>query len=736
MNNIKTAYALFDIFDYKNEQVTTTYNLPITPLTFKGRIPTQTLSSTPINSTKTVFDFGDGTLGHGLTSTHIYSNPGQYNVKMVIRDCDNNAILASYNTDVTITDYIANTFTVVPSAAVAGTESLSGLIAGEWSVPIEITIKSPYYQDFQDLYFSVSGLNIPNYFDLDKNKFNHLKKYFTVATREYIDTLSSYEYVDVETVSLTSADVYVQLKGTDLVSSSVSAIDSIFVGSTGSNFVYFKTDMVDNDVSKFNLSFNKDRSNVYSPGFDGYENNDYLNNFLLSLSASVSAVAANQLSAISITSNGLSNEGAEPNSFPINDVQYKGVGIPFVLKPVNTSYTVKALSASPNPTFEVLSGLTVPGVDGIVPESYYTVSSLSATLSTVDTDFWYRGIVTFNDNVSGSSTNLTLSTSNSFLSGNTSTTLKGKTHFTCYPKTFYTLYKQNEDFNFEQTIKDLRFQEILLDKDILFTDFIGTIFGNVSSDYKILGKKIYESIFNFVPNTMDIDVCDISHLLSISDMLGEDGIVFNRNAFRGPADIKRMANIQSVKYNKLRGISNKFNENYFSFGRSEKTTYGRNLSSQLDPRTYEVSPGVNIVAYEKFSETYVTLNTYQPLSALSGGAGTGKQVYSQSGNAGTYMLSDYSTSVPTGSATTSSAPYWGWPLVLPSTYTIEDVESYYEFYSLSGAYDNTMIGGMVDYSNILTTLSSTIPLSSLEGDNKIFDVMLRDTLFSSLSLFE
>ena len=100
------------------------------------------------------------------------------------------------------------------------------------------------------------------------------------------------------------------------------------------------------------------------------------------------------------------------------------------------------------------------------------------------------------------------------------------------------------------------------------------------------------------------------------------------------------------------------------------------------------------------------------------------------------MLSDFSTSVPTGSATTSSGPYWGWPLVLPDTYTIGNVAEYYEFYSLSGAYDNTMIGGMIDYSNILTTLSSTIPLSSLEGDNKIFDVMLRDTLFSSLSLFE
>ena len=65
----------------------------------------------------------------------------------------------------------------------------------------------------------------------------------------------------------------------------------------------------------------------------------------------------------------------------------------------------------------------------------------------------------------------------------TEITLTGGTNFSLYPKDYYSVYKVNEDFDFEQMIKDLRFQEILLDKEVLFTDFIGSIFGSVSSSY-------------------------------------------------------------------------------------------------------------------------------------------------------------------------------------------------------------------------------------------------------------
>ena len=118
MSNITTDFALFDIVDYKRESKLSSYNLNITPFTFKSRIPTNEFSKPPLNNSKVTFDFGDGTFGYELTSRHAYAYPGQYNVRMLLRDCGNNAILASYSTDVTIKDYITNTFTITGNAGV------------------------------------------------------------------------------------------------------------------------------------------------------------------------------------------------------------------------------------------------------------------------------------------------------------------------------------------------------------------------------------------------------------------------------------------------------------------------------------------------------------------------------------------------------------------------------------------------------------------------------------------
>ena len=137
MSNIKTDYATFDVLDYKNDQVTTTYNLPITPLTFKARIPNTDQRATPLNESKVTFDFGDGTFAYNLTSSHVFEYPGQYTVRMILRDCNNNAILASYSTDVTIQDYITNTFTTTWSGSeLSASPANLNLQAGEFSKPI------------------------------------------------------------------------------------------------------------------------------------------------------------------------------------------------------------------------------------------------------------------------------------------------------------------------------------------------------------------------------------------------------------------------------------------------------------------------------------------------------------------------------------------------------------------------------------------------------------------------
>ena len=151
MSNIKTDFALFDVEDYKGESKLSSYNLSITPLKFKARIPNNESRDVPLNDQKVTFDFGDGTFANNLTSTHVFEYPGQYTVRMILRDCDNNAVLASYSDSVTIHDYVTNTFTVDLQ-----TQNLN-LSAGEYSTPITITSKTPFYQDFQNIYYSISG---------------------------------------------------------------------------------------------------------------------------------------------------------------------------------------------------------------------------------------------------------------------------------------------------------------------------------------------------------------------------------------------------------------------------------------------------------------------------------------------------------------------------------------------------------------------------------------------------
>ena len=85
---------------------------------------------------------------------------------------------------------------------------------------------------------------------------------------------------------------------------------------------------------------------------------------------------------------------------------------------------------------------------------------------------------------------------------------------------------------------------------------------------------------------------------------------------------------------------------------------------------------------------------------------------------------------------TKGANYWGWNLVLPTTFALSTVtDKFYDFYTLSAVYDDTILNGMIDYTTGKTTVDYTTPLSALEGDENIFDILIRNSLFSSLSLF-
>ena len=227
---------------------------------------------------------------------------------------------------------------------------------------------------------------------------------------------------------------------------------------------------------------------------------------------------------------------------------------------------------------------------------------------------------------------------------------------------------------------------------------------------------MYEKIFNFIQNNNDLDFCDVNSLINLANMVNQPGLVFNRSQFEGIPQIKRTIDLLSTSYNKFRGTKNKFNENFASRGHIDKETFGKNISSaEINTYTYVITAGTPIVAKEKFGGAYTKLNTYQPLST----------VVLRDGSTTQYSLSEI-----------TSLSAWGWPLTLPTTYDIGTVNRYYSFHEYNSHIEGTIVGGIIDFVNPQTGVGFDTPLSSLEGKNNIFDRILTNTLFSSLSLFE
>ena len=695
MSNINTIYALFDVHDYKNESVLSSYNLDITPLTFKADLPSTDFYS-DVNKFEALFDFGDGTVGTGLTASHTYTLPGEYKVRMVINDCENNALLASYSADIDIYDYIENTFSVDIE------DNILPLSAGEFSKPITITNKAPFYQESNNIFYSVSGLTIPNYFDLTPYKFNHLEKYYSFYEKSYIENLSASEYNEIPFISVSGLNIYVKLSGNKLVDAKSTDVDSVFVGTSGRESYYFSSDQIANGIT---INLFKDRNTILSRDNSlDFSLNNYNNNLSLSLTANVGTTSlSSNLQFLTINDNGLTEEGEdEAQIFNLSPVQFKKAPIPFVVKPTSVSnYTVKDLTLNGS-----ISGKLYDSNNQEVDTSYYSISSLNSSISGINTDFWFYGYLAYDDGLP-SVDSFTFVVSAEFTNASETFMLVGESiSFNIYPKDYYYFAKSNEDIDYTEVFKSLRFQEILLDKNILFDDFIGSIFGNLSSDSSSLGKTINEKIFNFVNNNTNIDTCNLNSLISISDQLNEEANVYDNSLFNFPPAIIRLMNMFSTDYNQFKGTSNKFKENFNDKGITTRETYGKNLGSEIETYSYTVTAGTDIVALEKFSNNYSLLNTYQPICAV---------------DALQYKLSEFNTD-------------WGWPLVLPDNFISTDLSKFYTFYDYTSGFEGTVYDGILNYEDILNTFDVTTSLSSFKGDNNIEDIAIRNALFSSLSI--
>jgi hypothetical protein len=226
---------------------------------------------------------------------------------------------------------------------------------------------------------------------------------------------------------------------------------------------------------------------------------------------------------------------------------------------------------------------------------------------------------------------------------------------------FYGIRKFNEDFDMASTIKSYALQETIADSTVLFDDIIGQIVGDSTSSPNDMGKSIYEKISNYVDNHSNIDACNIDKLYSLCQKL--DIPIENYN-FDYPTNIKRIMNILSIAYGRLKGGRNLYDRD---FQPSTTVAARQNLGNRLNTETYALTAGTKVVISERHSNQYEIFNV-MPVGV--------ENVYP------VRELSAFNYKTP--------------------------FDLYYKLYDYVPFFDNTQLDGIISWDDTYTTLNETI----------------------------
>lgn len=269
----------------------------------------------------------------------------------------------------------------------------------------------------------------------------------------------------------------------------------------------------------------------------------------------------------------------------------------------------------------------------------------------------------------------------------------------------YNISKVNEDFDAKEFYKSLRYQEILLDKDRFFNDFLGGVVGGMDGQPYELGKTVYERVANFVDNRSNVVTCNIDALISLCNELS---IEFEEYNYPFPPQMRRMVDILSITQKRLWGDENTYSDNFDNRRSLSDTTYGINLGTEISTLSGVIYSGVPVVVNELFSGLFSKVN----FSVIP------NTVYSQE-----IPLSSY-------------AYDWGWGLVAPKALSGSRISDYYKFYTFVPTSTGTIYNNIIDWKNPLTTLAPyTSTFLAWSKDNGIMQNMLSYELTKGMRLF-
>ena len=723
-------YNFFYVRDYTGTETYESYALPFTPLTFAPNL--EDGIDDFISNKRVVWDFGDGsTTLETVTAQHAYDKPGRYKVTCYLYDEDGTGYFDTFHSKVEIKDFIEDKLIIdSPTDIVHNT--------GEIINPITIDRYNSFRVGTPTIVAYASGATDTDFFSngYDKETYGHLKpssSFVQIISGDVIETL------DTNVITTVDKEIYIKLDANNqIVYTDKNDEDAFYAGLTGTDEVYFRSDFTGN----YNLLFGFEQGSIFE------------NTNTTTYGANASINESNTYANLTITSNGIDSEGSDGNViFDIGKTKFAGTKTSFVVKVKddynNTQKNMPLLSTTN-------ASLDLYLTDGT--NSYdIEVTSNFQELSTLDKGGFYKGYFTSNtnttlENVYLSAHSVIADSFRPFHEGVSNT-------FTIYPSSFYTVSKQNEQIDFKDTFKEIAIQPLFSDAKVLMSDFLGSIFGDLSATQDSVGKATYEKIQNFFDNNSTIDESNIDQLDALLQLLDLPEL----NKYSLPPKLSRLMDLLSISKSKLFGRRNRDNTHYQSYGYRFNDCYGENLGDALSAGS-KIIVGENIVAHEKYSGEFITLNTNLPLSAsitptiqtttgfiyvtTSGELLSAESVELDSGTQiiqeqlpncdiitenGLQILIDALSSHSTFYSLSDYSSTWGWPLLSGGGRDIMDI---YNFY-----YQRETIGdisdSIIDWTDPNTTISYT--MTSYEDwskNNGTMSNIFAQSLYEGLELFE
>lgn len=704
------------------------------------------LSSLPLSANRDfiVFAVNDKFVLKENNSVYNFPLPGVYKITLFTADLSGEPV-ENYTTYLSAFNYITDVInpTVVPvnnvynssSTSTSGinqsrtyTDSLT-IAAAQYSDPIYV-----YRYNTWQLCNSLSSIDykIELYCDGSFSNDYENRTYFETNWYHLVpfwQFRNENQTTIIRSLSTDSTNLYLTYDGYTGNVSTLSSVNSIFVGTSGQNIFYFKDDSPTQDTFE-KIYLTQSLKDVPLAKY-------ILDNKLLSIFESGLPIINNSSTIIetfvdytvpttwSFTNNGLSQP-------PLPNIMFNGTSFPLFIAPADSEGNILKYYGQMNylPTSSAfitnsfkLALLSADGTknalgnNNLFSTNFQYDAYEGNNISTILLSSFYAGILsasyTNNFETIGATTNFSLSTAYTTLQApfavnpvvlsafgfvrdtdGTPFYIEGLYLFNYYPEYIeYNIMKINENFDYVEALKSYALMPRLKDQTSLFDDFFAYVGGTQESSPNSIGKRYYEKIANFVDNNANVDGANITQLYGLFDEINYKDKNYN---IKFPSDLQRVMDLLSINYSRLIGYDTGFNSNYENNVVLDAQYSQTNLGPQLNNSSI-ITAGQNIVTYQYFGSVYSTVtpttiacNTTE-LESYS--AANPASVDNTFNGLSSYPLSCYQNN-------------WGWGL--PVDVSWNSINQQYNFYLQTPTVvtDYNKLNSFIDWSNNLTTLSA------------------------------